>query len=235
MQTAPAKKLVALYVLDSIVKNVGTPYNVYLQGNLYGTFMGAYTQVDPSTRRNMEAIVKTWKEPVPGSMDPRPVFPHEVVQPIENALIKAKTVALQSGRPVQAPGYRNTPTPPQYGGHYAAPAAPAPAQSQPWQSYPNHQVTPSSALPGSPDHVLTAFRPNLIHSLPTLHSHRRRSNTSNTYMHRLRHSSNRSVTSKVSNVMSLASSPSAKCSSVGTHGTQSCKHSSRRCCSFKQF
>ena len=123
--------------------------------------MGAYTLVDQATRRNMEAIVKTWKEPVPGSMDPRPVFPHEVVQPIENALIKAKTVALQSGRPGQmqtAGGYRNTPTPPQYNSRFAAPSAPEPAQAQPYQTYPNHQVTPSSALRESPDFCANRFQ-----------------------------------------------------------------------------
>ncbi|WPH00977.1 Hypothetical protein R9X50_00381100 [Acrodontium crateriforme] len=112
--TAPTRKLPALYVLDSIVKNVGTPYTVYLSRGLYSTFMEAYTQVDSNTRRSMEAMLKTWKEPVPGSIDPRPVFPPDIVQPIENALMKAKMVVLQNQRTVQ-PLYRNTPTPPQYG------------------------------------------------------------------------------------------------------------------------
>ena len=122
--------------------------------------MDAYTLVDQATRRNMEAIVKTWKEPVPGSMDPRPVFPPDVVKPIENALIKAKTVTLQSGRPaqMQVGGYRNTPTPPQYNARYAAPPGPGPAQSQPYQSYPNHQVTPRSALRESPDLPTNRFQ-----------------------------------------------------------------------------
>ena len=68
----------------------------------------------------MEGMLKTWKEPVPGSIDPRPVFPAETVRPIENALIKAKTAALQNQRQVQpSAGYRNTPTPPQNNGHFA--------------------------------------------------------------------------------------------------------------------
>ena len=87
-----------MYVLDSIVKNVGTPYTVYLGRNLYKTFMDAYTLVDANNRRAMEALLKTWKEPIPGSIDKRPVFQLEVVRPIENALIKAKTVALQHQR-----------------------------------------------------------------------------------------------------------------------------------------
>ncbi|KAG9618001.1 hypothetical protein KCU86_g13522, partial [Aureobasidium melanogenum] len=44
--TAPGRKLPALYVLDSIVKNVGTPYTVYLGRNLFSTFMDSYTLVD---------------------------------------------------------------------------------------------------------------------------------------------------------------------------------------------
>lgn len=73
----------------------------------------------------MDEMLKTWKEPVPGSIDTRPVFPVEVTRPIENALIKARTSALQQeqlrtqqqlmGRGRSAVGqtpYRNTPTPP---------------------------------------------------------------------------------------------------------------------------
>lgn len=74
----------------------------------------------------MEEMLKTWKEPVPGSIDKNPVFPADSVRPIETALIKARTSALQAqqeqmrtqqqlfgrgGRSSAAP-YRATPTPP---------------------------------------------------------------------------------------------------------------------------
>lgn len=119
------KKLPAFYVLDSVVKNVGTPYTLFFGRNLYSTFMEAYALVDNNVRRKMEEMLKTWKEPVPGSMDTRPVFPIEVTRPIENALIKARTSALQAQheyaqrqqQPNRRPGipsapYRDTPTPP---------------------------------------------------------------------------------------------------------------------------
>ena len=126
-QTSPQKKLPAFYVLDSIVKNVGTPYTLFFGRQLYATFMEAYALVDTSVRRKMDEMLKTWKEPVPGSMDPRPVFPPELTRPIENALIKAKTSFVQAhqehlknqqqqlnrGRSTASPaGYRDTPTPP---------------------------------------------------------------------------------------------------------------------------
>lgn len=62
---------------------------------MYQTFMNAYTLVDSPTRRKLDEMLKTWKEPVPGSLDTRPVFPPEVTRGIESALIKARTAALQ--------------------------------------------------------------------------------------------------------------------------------------------
>ncbi|KAI1007495.1 hypothetical protein K3495_g728 [Podosphaera aphanis] len=94
--TSPQKKLPSFYVLDSVVKNVGTPYTLFFGRQLFATFMEAYALVDNNVRRKMDEMLKTWKEPVPGSMDTRPVFPPEVTRPIENALIKAKTSFLQA-------------------------------------------------------------------------------------------------------------------------------------------
>ncbi|KAK0706842.1 hypothetical protein B0T26DRAFT_680467 [Lasiosphaeria miniovina] len=120
----PGRTLPALYVLDSVVKNAPTPYALYFGPKLYSVFMGAYTKVDNMTRRKMEEMLRTWKEPVPGSISSRPVFPPEHVQPIENALVAAHNAALaaqqnnyqgtqqllRSARP-SAPN-RDTPTPP---------------------------------------------------------------------------------------------------------------------------
>jgi pre-mRNA cleavage complex 2 protein Pcf11 len=100
--------------------------------------MNAYSLVDGSVRRKLEEMLKTWKEPVPGSMNSRPVFPTEVTRSIDNALIKARTAAVQMqqqqarndplgrGRgipPVQTPPipFRNTPTPPVVGAKYPPP------------------------------------------------------------------------------------------------------------------
>ncbi|KAI9886073.1 MAG: hypothetical protein M1823_002146 [Watsoniomyces obsoletus] len=117
--TPPNRKLPAFYVLDSVVKNVGSPYTLFFGRNLYSTYMQAYTLVDGPIRRKLEEMLKTWKEPVSSSMDSRPVFPPEVTRPIENALIKARTAAVQLSQKHQAnvlpprPGsaaWRATPT-----------------------------------------------------------------------------------------------------------------------------
>lgn len=121
-QVPPPKTLPALYVLDSVVKNVPTPYSLYFGPKLYSIFMNAYTKVDKDTRRKMDEMLRTWKEPVPGSISTKPVFPPEVVRPIEHALVAARNAAyaanhssfqgqqhlLRGGRPPA----RETPTPP---------------------------------------------------------------------------------------------------------------------------
>jgi pre-mRNA cleavage complex 2 protein Pcf11 len=149
-----------MYVLDSIVKNIGTPYTLFFGKNLYSTFMDSYASVNDSTRRKMEEMLKTWKEPVPGSIDKNPVFPPDVVRPIENALIKARTSALHAhqeqmrtqhqlfgrgGRPV-AP-HRNTPTPPNARPQFNQPQPPhtginghRPESALGQQAYPQHPV-----------------------------------------------------------------------------------------------
>ncbi|KAJ8118949.1 hypothetical protein OPT61_g163 [Boeremia exigua] len=132
--TRPEWKLPSLYVLDSIVKNVGTPYTVYLGRNLYRTFMDAYLVVDQATRKAMEGLLRTWKQSVPESMDTRPVFPANVTGDIENAVNKIRTVAAQTQvprpthalppRPPSSVAWRDTSTPPQTAPRYHAPNDP---------------------------------------------------------------------------------------------------------------
>ncbi|KAI1646460.1 hypothetical protein F4815DRAFT_198089 [Daldinia loculata] len=187
-RVVPQKKLPALYVLDSIVKNVGTPYTLYFGRKLYQTFMDAYASVDMPTRRKMDEMLRTWKGPVAGSLDTRPVFPPDVTRPIENALIKARTAHLQAqqkhqqgqqqllgrGRPAsQGVPYRETPTPPGYhpppqaNGYPSQAPVPNPngpsygSSSQlPPNTYPSHpsQPQPARSTP-QPTPGLMAFQP----------------------------------------------------------------------------
>ena len=149
MQVPPDRKLPAFYVLDSIAKNVGGAYTRCLSQNLYHTFMNAYASVQAPIRKKLDEMVKTWKEPVPGSTDTRPVFPVETTRPIETNLIKFRTLAFQAAQQQQRqqglpmphtinPHYtaappqsewRNTATPPQSNGYY--PPANAQAYPQP--------------------------------------------------------------------------------------------------------
>ncbi|KAM0801104.1 hypothetical protein BDR22DRAFT_880498 [Usnea florida] len=183
--TPPDRKLPALYVLDSVVKNVGTPYTLFLGRNLYTIFMNAYSLVNNQVRRKLDEMLKTWKEPVPGSLDPRPVFPAETIRPIENALIKARTAAVQAqqqqqsraqqetmarGRPMATPSsqWRSTPTPPQARGPYYPP--PQQTYGQQNVTNGNYQVRPpypQTASYAPPQPIL----PNYQQSYPQPQAH----------------------------------------------------------------
>lgn len=163
LKAPPAKKLPALYVLDSIVKNVGTPYTLYFGRNLFKIFMESYAMVDGPVRKRMEDMLKTWKDAVPGSMDTRPVFSHELVRPIENALMRAHAVTMPQyamagrGRGVMMP-HRNTPTPPGMRGYPVGDGhgqlqngGQVPGQYQSHTPANNHrQITPQPGQPQGP-------------------------------------------------------------------------------------
>ncbi|KAI9155389.1 DNA replication ATPase [Paramyrothecium foliicola] len=165
LKAPPNKKLPALYVLDSIVKNVGTPYTLYFGRNLFKTFMESYAVVDNNIRKKMEEMLRTWKDPVPGSLDTRPVFSHELVRPIENALMKARAASMPpqqgqlAGRPRSAMmPHRDTPTPPGMR-HTGTPTG------YPAQHYPQHGAMPGQVpYPGQPH---GAYYPPQTSSQPT--------------------------------------------------------------------
>ena len=138
VQTQPNRKLPSLYLLDSIVKNVGTPYTLFLSRNLYATFMNAYTLVNTMIRQKLDEMLQTWKSPNPGSLETKPVFPSEVTRPIEEALQKARNAAFEQqqrqalraqqeatirGRPMAQINlnYRPAVTPPLVSGQYRPP------------------------------------------------------------------------------------------------------------------
>ncbi|KAH8677400.1 hypothetical protein BX600DRAFT_506443 [Xylariales sp. PMI_506] len=184
-KVAPHKKLPALYVLDSIVKNVGTPYTLFFAKKLYSTYMEAYASVDMNTRRKMDEMLKTWKEPIPGSIDTRPVFPPDVTRPIETALFQARESGAQRSqqfanqrRPMaQGMPLRDTPTPPGarplaqvngYPGGLPVPTTAGAPYGQPTQptttQYPYHQTQPApSRSTPQPQPNIVAFQPPPYH------------------------------------------------------------------------
>jgi pre-mRNA cleavage complex 2 protein Pcf11 len=60
--------------------------------------MDMYTRVGATTRRDMDFILRTWKEPPQGSRDPQPVLPAEITRQIENALIRFRTISFQQNQ-----------------------------------------------------------------------------------------------------------------------------------------
>ena len=103
-------------------------------------------------------MLSTWKQPVAGSLDLRPVFTPDITRPIEDALIKARTAFIQQqqqqqfrsqqeiargrGMPTPVNGYRSTPTPPQINGQFRPPPGQGFSQpSLPQQGFPQQQYS----------------------------------------------------------------------------------------------
>ncbi|GJQ08772.1 hypothetical protein GpartN1_g563.t1 [Galdieria partita] len=57
---SPDKKLPTLYLLDSIVKNVGEPYRSLFEKNLQITFLSAFRAVPKAVRQSMMRLLETW-------------------------------------------------------------------------------------------------------------------------------------------------------------------------------
>lgn len=60
--------------------------------------MDTYSRVGAATRRDMDFILRTWKEPPQGSRDPQPVLPADITNQIENALTRFRTISLQQNQ-----------------------------------------------------------------------------------------------------------------------------------------
>ncbi|RVD81745.1 uncharacterized protein DFL_009594 [Arthrobotrys flagrans] len=180
-KTSPLRKLPALYLLDSIAKNVGTPYTLFFGRNLYRTFMDAYSLVEGPVRRKLEEMLQTWKQPVPGSTSSNPLFPAETTRKIDNALIKARTAAVQQQQKQmkqdnarfgigQQPGpaavnpgpYRSTPTPPTNGHGQAGPYNPPPPQNFDGRvEQPGNKATPQPTATQDTPSLQGTQHPNL--------------------------------------------------------------------------
>lgn len=96
----PQYKLFAIYLIDSICKNIGNPYNLVFGTKLYSIFTLTYLVVtDTPTRQNLINLFKTWT--LAQTSLGLPLFPEDVIKKIEEFIIKATSISGSQAPPPQ--------------------------------------------------------------------------------------------------------------------------------------
>nr|XP_020479955.1 pre-mRNA cleavage complex 2 protein Pcf11 [Monopterus albus] len=127
----PAEKLPVLYLVDSIVKNVGGQYLEVFAKNLITSFICVFEKVDENTRKSLFKLRSTWDDVFPlkklyaldvrvNSLDPAwPIkpLPHTV-----NASIHVNPKFLKQSEDVSSPQPVITQAPPATTAHQPTPA-----------------------------------------------------------------------------------------------------------------
>ncbi|QLQ81937.1 hypothetical protein HG537_0G01910 [Torulaspora globosa] len=88
----PKQKLYALYALDSICKNAGSPYTIYFSRNLFNLYKKTYLLVDNATRTKMIHLFKTWMDSGDSLAGAPLLFERSALEKIEQFLIKASAL-----------------------------------------------------------------------------------------------------------------------------------------------
>ncbi|GEQ71723.1 hypothetical protein JCM33374_g5409 [Metschnikowia sp. JCM 33374] len=96
----PKYKLYSFYLMDSIIKNIGNPYNLMFATNLYKNFTETYLIIDDTpTRQNMINLFKTW---ISGKTSAgSDLFPKDTLLKVEKFIIQA--TSLNSSVQAEAP------------------------------------------------------------------------------------------------------------------------------------
>ncbi|KAF9915615.1 hypothetical protein BX616_005736, partial [Lobosporangium transversale] len=76
----PSQKLPTLYLIDSIIKNVGGPYLNLFARTIVNLFLDAYQVVDAATKASFEKVLGTWPN------WNTPLFPRDLVARIERGV-----------------------------------------------------------------------------------------------------------------------------------------------------
>lgn len=88
LKCIPDHKLFALYVLDSVCKNVGNPYNILVGDEIFKLFSHVYLLVNGQVRQKLVNLFETWKITKTKGTN-LPLFPREQLDKISAFLTQA--------------------------------------------------------------------------------------------------------------------------------------------------
>ncbi|KAI8928238.1 hypothetical protein BC831DRAFT_412011 [Entophlyctis helioformis] len=142
----PKQKIPVMYLMDSILKNIGGVYKDYFAKTLVATFTTAYASVDSSDKQRMQKLAGTWKSYPSG-----PLFSPGVFAQIERLFSSAPSGNGAAAAP-----------PPKMA---TVSAANRPPPSRP---VPSRQITPPSSKYPSPTGVPASL--SSLSALPSLSS-----------------------------------------------------------------
>lgn len=84
----PEQKLYALYLLDSICKTTGNPYNILVGDQIFNLFSHVFQLVNEAIRNRMVSLFETWKVTKTRGTN-EPLFPKSQLDKIDGFLKKA--------------------------------------------------------------------------------------------------------------------------------------------------
>lgn len=89
---SPNHQLPALYLLDSICKNIGEPYTGQVSSRIVGIFTHAFNSAPEPTRFKLNELFKTWTVALPNTGEP--LFPHEVLRQINDFMVQQQMAQM---------------------------------------------------------------------------------------------------------------------------------------------
>ena len=87
-KTIPEQKLYALYLLDSICKTTGNPYNILVSDQIFNLFSHVFQLVNEAIRNRLVSLFETWKVTKTRGTN-EPLFPKSQLDKIDVFLKKA--------------------------------------------------------------------------------------------------------------------------------------------------
>lgn len=97
---APNHQLPALYLLDSICKNIGEPYTGQFSSRILGIFTHSFNAAPEPIRLKLNELFKTWTVPMPNTGEP--LFSHDTLRLINDFMVQQRMSQVHPSSDMQS-------------------------------------------------------------------------------------------------------------------------------------